>query len=102
MRRIPPTTIAGLFGLAAFAVAILAGLTSGNSAQSVLTRALLAMLACYPIGLAVGMIALRLVDEHVEAHRSANPSEESSDASDAPAPNVDEHGRPTDEEVLVV
>ena len=102
MKRIPATTIAGLFALSAFAVAILAGLASDNSAQSVLTRALLAMLVCYPIGLAVGMIAFQLVDEHVEAHREAHPTDKEPEPSDATGPEVDEHGQPTDEEVLIV
>ena len=54
-------TIGGSFALAAFAVAIVAGLASGNPAASVLLRALLAMLICYPVGMTVGLIAQRIV-----------------------------------------
>ena len=55
-------TIAGLFALAVFAVAILAGLFAGNAATAVIGRALVAMLICYPVGLLIGIIATRVVD----------------------------------------
>ena len=102
MKRVPATTIAGFFALAAFAVAIVAGLASGNAAQSVLTRALLAMIVCYPIGFAVGLIALQLVNEHIDVHRAAHPTDEVTEPTESPAQEVDEHGQPTDEEVLTV
>jgi hypothetical protein len=98
--------MAGCFALAAFAVAIVFGLAAGNPAGSVLSRALIAMLACYPLGLGVGLVAQHLVREHIEAHRAANPSLEESEvlgvgeAPDANQVNVDEHGRPTDEDVI--
>ena len=98
MKRIPASTIAGLFALAAFAVAIMAGLASGNPAQSVLMRALLAMVLCYPVGLAVGLIAQQLVQDHVEAHRASHPADELPELIDAPMSEAD----PADEEVLVV
>ena len=102
MKRIPASTIAGLFALAAFAVAIMAGLASGNPAQSVLMRALLAMVLCYPVGLAVGLIAQQLVHDHVEAHRASYPADERPESIDAPTiPEADESDEPSDEEVLV-
>ena len=67
------TTIAGCFALGAFAVAIMAGLGSRNPAASVLTRALMALVFCYPIGLAVGLIAQRVLRGEIEAHRAAHP-----------------------------
>jgi hypothetical protein len=42
--------MAGGFALAAFAVAILAGLQAGNSAAGILKGAIIAMLVSYPIG----------------------------------------------------
>lgn len=66
-------TIAGCFALGAFAVAIMAGLGSRNPAASVLTRALMALIFCYPIGLAVGLIAQRVVRGEIEAHKAAHP-----------------------------
>ena len=67
------STIAGCFALGAFAVAIIAGLGSRNPAASVLTRALMALIFCYPIGLAVGLIAQRVVRGEIEAHQAAHP-----------------------------
>ena len=57
MRGIAGNTIAGSFALAAFAVAIVSGLASGNPASSVLGRAVMALVICYPLGLAVGIVA---------------------------------------------
>jgi hypothetical protein len=42
--------------LLAFALAIAAGLAAANSAATVLLRALLAMIVCYPVGLAAGAV----------------------------------------------
>ncbi|MHC4446518.1 MAG: hypothetical protein ACYSXF_01745 [Planctomycetota bacterium] len=73
MRTVPSYVIAACVALAAFAVATLAGLATGNSAASILFRALIAMLACYPVGLLVGMACQRVIAEQLEAHRAANP-----------------------------
>ncbi len=55
--------------MAAFAVAVLAGLAGGNSAVSILIRALIAMIGCYPIGLMIGVICQRVMTDHIQAHR---------------------------------
>ena len=73
MRTVPSYVIAASVALAAFVVATLAGLVSGNSAASILFRALIAMLACYPVGLLVGMACQRVMSDQLEAHRAANP-----------------------------
>ncbi len=57
--------IAGCFALAAFTVAVLAGLAGGNAAMSILVRALIAMIACYPVGLLIGVICQHVVEQHV-------------------------------------
>ena len=73
MRTVPSYVIAASVALAAFVVATLAGLASGNSAASILFRALTAMLVCYPVGLLVGMACQRVMSDQLEAHRAANP-----------------------------
>ena len=79
MKGSAATTIAGCFALAALSVAVVAGLCGGNPAAAVLMRALIAMVVCYPVGFGVGLIAQRLIREHVDAHRSANPALDLSD-----------------------
>ena len=99
MKGLAAPTIAGSFSLAAFAVAIVAGLAGGNEASTILVRALLAMVACYPVGLAVGLVAQRIVTDHVKAHREAHPAPDSTtDETQLDAGVVSEHG----EEVIVV
>ena len=74
--------IAGCFALAAFTVAVLAGLAGGNSSMSILLRALIAMIACYPVGLLTGLVCQHIIEQHVresgaatgqpgDAHRAA-------------------------------
>ena len=56
--------VAGCFALAAFAVAVVAGLAGGNTTASILVRALIAMAVCYPVGLVIGLMCQRVVEEH--------------------------------------
>jgi hypothetical protein len=81
--------IASCFALAAFAVAVLAGLAGGNSASSIMLRALLSMIACYPLGLLIGVVCRHVVEQHVRqgaaqkegaAEQNAENAEESEDA----------------------
>ncbi len=58
--------IAGCFALCAFAVAIVAGLASGNSAAQILLRAILAMLVCYPVGFIAGLVCEYVVRSHIK------------------------------------
>ncbi len=58
--------IAGCFALAAFTVAVLAGLAGGNTASSILLRALVAMVACYPLGLVIGVLCQHVIEQHVK------------------------------------
>jgi len=95
MKGIAATTIAGCFALAAFAVAIVAGLASGNAASSILVRAILALVACYPLGLMIGLIAQRVIQDHIDAHRADHPTPETMGEN-----SVD--NSPDEEEVLVV
>jgi hypothetical protein len=99
MRGIAASTIAACFALAAFAVAVVAGLASGNPAASVLGRAIAAMVICYPAGLAVGYVAQRVISEHIEAHKEAHPAPDSGDGAGGEVSVGDESG---DEEVIIV
>jgi hypothetical protein len=63
-------------GLFAFSVTILLGLIAGNPADVVLLRALQAMLAFCLLGLCVGWVAYRVLDEHaLRKHREMFPDE---------------------------
>ena len=73
MTATTPTTIAGCFSLAAFAVAVLAGLAGGNPASSILLRA-------------------------IEAHRRAHPAPEGAAEDPAQPPSAAES---TEEEAMV-
>lgn len=57
--------VASCFALAAFAVAVLAGLAGGNEAVPILTRALIAMAVCYPVGLIVGLVCQHVIEQHI-------------------------------------
>ncbi len=71
MNRTPSSAIAGCFSLSAFAVAVVAGLSAQNPVSSILVRALIAMILCYPVGLIIGLICQRLMNDHIDAHQKA-------------------------------
>ena len=71
--------VAGCFALAAFAVAVVAGLAGGNASSAILVRALIAMIVCYPLGLVIGLVCQHVIEEHVKARP---------DADAAPAPGA--------------
>lgn len=77
MNGVAARTVAGCFALASFSIAMLAGIASGNAADTVLVRALLAMTFCYPVGLALGMVAQVVINDHIDRHRSDNPAPDS-------------------------
>ncbi|MBX3357238.1 MAG: hypothetical protein KF745_02300 [Phycisphaeraceae bacterium] len=62
-RGVPTRVIAASMGLAAFAVAVIAGLAVNNPADFILARALLSMFVCWAVGLAVGAVAERTMIE---------------------------------------
>lgn len=71
MTGVASRAIAGCFSLAAFSVALIAGLAGGNTATSILMRALFAMVACYPLGLLVGYACRHVVEQHLADQPSA-------------------------------
>ena len=83
--------VAGCFALAAFAVAVVAGLAGSNGATSILLRAVIAMICCYPVGLLIGLVCQHVVEQHLRqraeeaaaaqaAQQSAESAEEATDA----------------------
>jgi hypothetical protein len=92
--------VAGCFALSAFAVAVVAGLAGGNTTASILVRALIAMAVCYPVGLVIGQVCRRVVEEHANA--AAMPGDGSDPAgAGTPAEQSAESARET-EDVMVV
>lgn len=60
-----------VFGLSAFSVAVIAGISSGNGASQVLLNAIVCMMICYVVGTMLGMIAERTVAEHASGYAAA-------------------------------
>lgn len=80
-------------GLFAFAITILLGMNAGNPVEVILQRALMAMLFFFVLGVTVGWIAFRVIDEHaVRLHKDMFPAEEEVDAADSDGDNESERG----------
>lgn len=75
MTGVASRAIAGCFALAAFSVAVMAGLAGGNTATSILMRALFAMAVCYPLGLLVGFACRHAIEQHLGERPSDRPGE---------------------------
>jgi hypothetical protein len=71
-----PQRIAASLSLIAFAVCLGVGVAAGNPFGTVVSRALLAMLATLVIGLVVGAMAQKMLDEnlHADAEKIKNGS----------------------------
>ena len=78
MTGVAGRAIAGCFALAAFSVAVVAGLAGGNTATAILVRALIAMIVCYPLGMLVGVLIRHVIDQHL-AEQSAESAERGED-----------------------
>lgn len=61
--------IAACCGLAAFAIAVTAGLAADNPVEVVLVRALASMVLCQLLGVALGTVVERVVGESIESHK---------------------------------
>jgi hypothetical protein len=77
---VPVITIAGCYALGAFTIAIISGLYAGRSASGILETAIVSMLVCYIVGLAVGKVAEVAVREHVERFVEENEAPDSREA----------------------
>ncbi len=101
-RGSPGHVLAGCFAMAAFAVAVVAGLARDNTPSAILLRAVIAMIVCYPVGMLVGMMCLRVLQEHVKAHPETVADDESTPQElDPPTAQVAENAKDT-EDVMVV
>ncbi|MEM1098326.1 MAG: hypothetical protein AAGH92_06005 [Planctomycetota bacterium] len=86
--------IATSFALLAFAAALAVGFYAGNELDTVLWRGIAVMLVCYVIGLILGSIAQRTIDEHTTRHAAENPIPDSIEdlppsPNAAPTPNAE-------------
>ncbi len=70
---IPARVIASCFSLACFAAAIVVGIHAGNSPQTVLLRASLVMVICWPIGYLVGLVAQRAIIDQINRYKQEHP-----------------------------
>lgn len=82
----PHRVIATTLALIGFTTAIVAGLIAQNPAVTTLWRALVAMVACYAVGLGVGAAAQRAVQEHVEQYQRQHPLEPGAEHEQQAAP----------------
>ena len=72
-----PQRIAAMLALVAFALCLVAGaLGAGNTFATTVTRALGAMAVTFVIGLALGVMAQRMLDENVRGHEEELKNEE--------------------------
>ena len=63
--------------LLAFAVCLLMGMRAGNTFSTIVANALVAMAATFVVGLVVGAMAQKMIDENVAAAAAARDSAES-------------------------
>lgn len=73
MLAIPARVISTSFALTCFAATLCFGIYNSNSWMSVLSGALLAGLIAWIIGMVIGAIALKTVDEHIRAYKEQRP-----------------------------
>ncbi len=90
---VPSRVIATCFALVSFAAALLVGVAAGNTAETIIVRAMVLMIVAWCVGRIVGAIAQRTVDEHIEQYKQQHPIEtddadESNPSEDEPAADV--------------
>lgn len=67
----PTRVIAACLGLAAFCVALIAGLAADNPSEQILIRAIVSMFVGNAVGFVIGLVAERAVEEHLSSLRPA-------------------------------
>ncbi len=60
-------------GLAAFAIAVVAGLAAENPGEVILFRAIISMFLCQILGIGVGIVIEHVTRASIEAHKLARP-----------------------------
>jgi NhaP-type Na+/H+ or K+/H+ antiporter len=73
--------LAGVCALVVFAICLMLGIQAGNSFSTTLSRALVAMAGTFGVGLAVGWVAQKMLDENLktEEERLKSQSETAGD-----------------------
>ena len=74
--------VGGIMGTVAFSVACIVGLLAGNDATTVLSRGLMAMLIFFAVGFVIGLMARRMIDEHMNRIIDADREEQTAPAVD--------------------
>jgi len=65
--------MAGAMSMIVFAVCLLAGLSAGNPPATILYKALVAMVGTLVVGLLVGVMAQKMLDENIKAMKPPDP-----------------------------
>ena len=68
--------MAGVLSIVVFAFCLLLGLRAGNPFSTIVSRALIGMAGTYVVGLVLGAVAQRMLDENLrdEERKLSNPS----------------------------
>jgi uncharacterized membrane protein len=66
--------IAASMALVAFAVCLVMGMRAGNTFSTIVANALIAMVATFVVGLVVGAMAQKMVDENLAAGKDSGES----------------------------
>jgi NhaP-type Na+/H+ or K+/H+ antiporter len=72
--------IAAMMGLVAFAICILVGLRAQNTFATVVSNALMAMVVTFVVGLVVGAMAQKMLDENLASGDAAAGNSADSEA----------------------
>ncbi len=75
-------------GLGAFGIAIIAGLAVDNPADHILTRALISMIVGNLVGLAIGFLAERTVNDSIGSYVKSRPVHEHQADDDVPVAKI--------------
>jgi len=70
---IPAKIIATCFALVTFVAALVLGVAVDNPAGTVIFKALVAMLLCWGVGYAVGLVAQHVVDLNIQRYKKIHP-----------------------------
>ncbi len=97
MRGTAGGAIAGCFALSAFVVSIISGLAAQNGAVTILFRAVLALVICYPLGLLVGAVCHRVIDAHFASHQASLQASLEPSLEQPRSNAVNQDNRPTNE-----
>ena len=65
--------MAGAMSMIVFAVCLLAGLSAGNPPATILYKALVAMIGTLVVGLLVGVMGQKMLDENIKALKPPDP-----------------------------